>query len=101
MTERIEWPQVTYRVGFPFWKLAARAGLPLAVRVFVHYDPEVRSYWASSPDLKGLVVTGNSLDELLREAMAGMDALLDIELHGRRAHAVPRLSFTPAALSAA
>ena len=90
-----------YRVGFPGWKIAARAGLPMTVRVYVHYDPEVKSYWTTSPDMKGLIVTGNSLDELLKEAKAGIDDLMDIELHGRTVHAAPRLSFTPDALCAA
>ena len=90
-----------YRVGFPGWKIAARFGASIIVRVDVHYDPEVKSYWTSSPDLKGLVVTGNSLDELFREAKAGIDDLMEIELDGRPIDAKPRLSFSPSALGAA
>lgn len=90
-----------YRVGFPGWKIAARLGVPLVVRIDVHYDPEVKSYWTTSNDLKGLVVTGASLDELFREAKAGIDGLLEIELDGAAIEASPRLSFSNSALLAA
>lgn len=85
-----------YRVGLPFWKTVARFGVPVKVRVCVHFDPETKSYWTTSPDLDGLTVTGNSLDELFKEAMAGMDTLLDMELNGDHAHieARPQLSFS-------
>ncbi len=90
---------INYRVGFPGWKLAARLGLPLQVRVEVHYDPEVKSYWTTSPDLDGLVVCAPTLDELLREASIGIDELLELSLHTSAVHATPRMSFTPEALS--
>ena len=90
-----------YRVGFLGWKIAARFGIPLFVRVRVHYDPDAKSYWTSSPDLGGLVVTGNSLDELLREAKAGIDELLEIQLNGAQIEAKPRLSFSDSALCTA
>ena len=90
-----------YRVGFPGWKLAARLGVPMMVRIDVHYDPEVKSYWTTSPDLAALVVTGASLDELLRQAKHGIDDLMDMELKGRAIQAAPRLSFSPDALCAA
>lgn len=90
-----------YRVGFPGWKIAARFGASMTVRVDVHYDPEVKSYWTSSPDLKGLVVTGNSLDELFREAKSGIHDLMEVELDGVAIEAKPRLSFSNSALCAA
>lgn len=90
-----------YRVGFPGWKIAARLGVALVVRVQVHYDPEVKSYWTTSPDLPGLVVTGNTLDELLQEAKGGIDGLLEFELQGAPVHAAPRMSFSSSALGAA
>lgn len=90
-----------YRVGFPGWKLAARAGIPLQVRVNVHYDPEVKSYWTTSPDLDGLIVTGNTIDELLHEAKLGIDGLLELALQGQHVRAAPQLSFSPEALCAA
>jgi predicted RNase H-like HicB family nuclease len=91
-----------YRVGFPGWRLAGRLGVTLLIRVHVHYDPEVKIYWTTSPDLRGLVVTGNSLDELFKETQAGIDSLLELEIKDTRGvHAAPRLTFTPDALGAA
>jgi predicted RNase H-like HicB family nuclease len=90
-----------YRVGFPGWKFAARHGIPMIVRIDVHYDPEVKSFWTTSPDLPGLVVTGSSLDELMRQAKHGIEDLMDMELKGRAIHAAPRLSFSQDALCAA
>lgn len=90
-----------YRVGLPGWKLVARFGLPVRIRVQVHYDPEVKSYWTTSPDLKGLVVTGESIDDLVRETKIAMHDLMDIELRGANIHATPTLSFTTDAMSAA
>ena len=90
-----------YRVGFPGWKIAARLGVPMQVRVEVHYDPEVKSYWTTSPDLDGLTVCADTLDELLREAKIGIDELIELSLNTDRVHATPRMSFTPEALCAA
>ena len=90
-----------YRVGFPGWKIAARFGVLLLVRVDVHYDPEVKSYWADSSDLNGLVVAGETIDELLREARFGIEGLLDFQLKGRAVRAAPMLSFSSEALLAA
>jgi predicted RNase H-like HicB family nuclease len=90
-----------YIVGFPGWKIAARIGIPMLVRINVHYDPEAKSYWTTSPDLDGLIVTGCTLDELLHEAKLGMDGLMELALQGKTVQASPRLSFTQEALCAA
>lgn len=58
------------RVGFPGWKLLARLGLPVSLRVSVHFDDECKSFWTDSPDLRGLVVSGNTPEELAREVRA-------------------------------
>lgn len=76
-----------YRVGFPFWKSAARLGVPVLVRVHVHHDAESKTYWADSPDLDGLVVSGTSLDELHKEVLAAADELLQLEVDGHKAKA--------------
>ena len=39
-----------YRVGWPGWKLAARLGAPLYIRVSVIWDNEVRVFAAQSED---------------------------------------------------
>ncbi len=89
-----------YRVGFPGWKLAARLGAPLSLRVNIHFDPEVHSYWTTSPDLSGLTVTGSNLDELWHEADIAIMELLEHELGIVPAKAVPRFSMMDAAAAA-
>lgn len=69
----------TYRVGAPFWRLAARV-VPLKVLVCVSHDDEANVYTAYSPDLTGLVVEGRTLDELWPEIQAGIESLLEEEL---------------------
>ena len=68
------------RVGFPGWKLFARLGVSVMVRVTVHFDAESKSFWADSPDLDGLVVSGMTPEELVAEARAAAAALLEQEL---------------------
>ena len=76
-----------YRVGFPFWKAAARAGIPVKLRVSVFHDEASNSYWAKSDDLDGLVVSGTTLDDLQREVLSAARTLLDLSMHGAsRAH---------------
>lgn len=69
-----------YRVGRPFWRQVARAGVPVRLRVEVHFDEESNSYWASSDDLDGLVVAGDTLDELRSEVVSAATVLLEMEL---------------------
>ncbi len=89
------------RVGFPGWKLLARLGLPLRVQVAVHFDDESKTLWADSPDLPGLAVAGDTLQELLHEAEAAAQVLVALQL-GReeeRHHAIitqPRLAYPEA-----
>lgn len=90
-----------YRVGFPLWKSVARMGFPVLVRVQVHHDPETNSYWAESPDLDGLVVTGGSLDEVRQEALAASSTLLGLAVSGHRAKAKTELRIRDTAYCAA
>lgn len=71
-----------YRVGLPFWRQLSRMGVTLKVRINAHYDGESESFWANSPDLDGMVVAGDTLDELRREAVAATAELLDLQLQG-------------------
>lgn len=80
-----------YRVGLPGWKWAARLGLPVLVRVRVHRDTESQTYWADSPDLDGLVVSGADLDELHSEAVAAANELLALAVHSNKARATTEL----------
>lgn len=74
---------MSYRVGMPGWRMFARLGVKLYARVDVHFDPEVNSYCAESPDLQGLVVSGQTLDELRDEAVSAAQVLLELEMAGR------------------
>lgn len=90
-----------YRVGFPGWKLLARMGVPVLVRVQVHYDEESQSYWANSPDLDGLVVSGADLEELRTEVTSGAGVLLSLKVHSPKARALTELRIRDTALCAA
>ena len=89
-----------YRVGFPGWKLAARLGVPVLMRVDVYFDAESKSFWAKSPHLDGLVVSGETLDELRTEVRSAAQALLELKLHGGIV-ATPEYRFRDQALCAA
>lgn len=65
-----------YRVGFPGWKLAARLGVTLVLRVEVAQDKEAGVLIATSPDLKGLVVEAKTTQELMQELPNCADMLL-------------------------
>ena len=69
-----------YRVGFPGWKIASNLGVSVHLRVNIFYDEESHSYWAESPDLDGLVVSGADLDTLKTEALAAARELLELQL---------------------
>ena len=73
--------------------MAARCGVPLTLRVHIHFDADVGSYWTSSPDLGGLIVTGATLDELFKEVELAAPDLIELEL-GKPA-LLGRTTFTP------
>ncbi|MCD2164316.1 hypothetical protein [Comamonas koreensis] len=80
-----------YRVGWPLWKTVARTGAPIRFRVLVHFDEESKTLWADSPDIDGLVVSGNNMDELRAAALSSANDLLDLELNTHKIHAQPDL----------
>lgn len=69
-----------YRVGFPGWKIAARLGIPMSLRVDIHHDDEVNIYWTTSPDLGSLIVEGKTLDDLWKEVQLAAPDLIELEL---------------------
>ena len=89
---------MSYRVGLPFWKLAARAGVPLKMLVCIHRDDEAGVYFAHSPDLRGLVVEAETLEELRNEVRSAASELLDAALGGQRPPTTPQLRFNDDAL---
>lgn len=70
-----------YRVGLPGWRLAARMGVPVRLRVNIRHDLEANVYVAESPDLDGLIVEAHTLDEIKSEALAAASMLLELQLH--------------------
>ena len=82
-----------YRVGLPGWKIAARLGVRLKLRVDIHHDADSHSYWASSPDLDGLVVAAPTLDALRSEVRGAAEVLLELAVHSKRTQASPVLRF--------
>ena len=69
-----------YRVGRPGWRMLARLGVSLRLRVQIRHDPEANVYVAESPDLEGLVVEARTLDEVQEETLAAAAALLELQL---------------------
>lgn len=76
-----------YRAGLPGWKLFARAGGTVVVRVEVMKDADAGVYVARSRDLDGLVVEAPTLDELRTEVIGAASQLLDIAMDGQHARA--------------
>lgn len=69
----------TWRLGFPGWRLAARAGVPLTILVTAFHDAEAGVYVATSPQVKGLNVEHETLDGLKAEVEAALLVLLDLD----------------------
>lgn len=69
-----------YRIGLPFWKQAARIGVPLKLRIDVHHDTEANVFVATSEDLTGLVCEAASMDELVQEVRLATGDLLAFQL---------------------
>jgi len=75
---------MNYRIGWPFWKLAAKLGCTLTFRVIIHHDhdeenPNEWYYWSESPDLP-LVLCMKTIPELLNEIKITSEELLEDEL---------------------
>ena len=83
----------SYPVGWPFWKMAARAGIAVRVHVNVVRDEEAGVYVAYGSNLKGLVAEAATLDELRAHIDAATEDLLLHYLHQAPArHPVTRLT---------
>jgi len=70
-----------YRIGLPFWKQAARFGVPLTIRVNVMRDIEAGVFVATSDDLRGLVCEASTMDELVVEVNSAIHELLSLQLN--------------------
>jgi hypothetical protein len=90
-----------YRVGWPGWKSLARWGVPVRLRIDVHFDEESKSYWADSPDLDGLTVAGEDLNALHQEVKHAVADLLTLALHAPQAKAHTEIRLRETAVLAA
>ena len=70
-----------YRVGFPLWKVAARLGVPMLIKVQIARDDEAGVFIATSPDLAGLVAEAPTIDELMLGFQDCVDMLMEQHLH--------------------
>ena len=73
---------IMYKIGYPLWRLAARLGIPLRLRVDVAYDAQAKVFVATSADLRGLVCEAQTIDELVKQVNFASAALLNLELQG-------------------
>ncbi len=81
-----------YRLGWPCAIFFAAMGMPLLIKVEIIHDNEVNDYVATSPDLKGLVVEAETLDELEKEVWELVPELLMLDKPKLRVKAVMYLS---------
>ena len=61
---------IAYRVGWPFWKLAAKARIPLQVKVIVTFDTETKTFTAECEDFQpylGIVTEAETVEELRKK----------------------------------
>ena len=82
-----------YRLGWPFATFFAQMGVSLLIKVEIIHDKEVSVYIATSPDLKGLVVEAETLDELEKEVWDLVPELLTLDKPTLRSKAATHLSF--------
>ena len=69
-----------YRVGFPGWKIAARIGVPLLVKIQVVHDKQAQVFIATSKDLPGLVVESKDMAEMFTEVCDCLNMLIEEQL---------------------
>ncbi len=52
--------------------------------VQLHWDDEAKVWWADSEDIPGLIVEGDDVDELVKEACLAASLLIDMNNVERR-----------------
>jgi predicted RNase H-like HicB family nuclease len=87
------WENIMYRLGWPLATLLATMGVPLLIQVEIIHDNEANVYIATSPDLKGLVVEGETLDELEKEVWRLVPELLSLDRPKLLSKSATHLSF--------
>jgi hypothetical protein len=69
-----------YRLGWPCATFLAKMGLSLLIKVEIIHDKLAKVYVATSPDLKGLIVEAETLDELEKEVWHLIPELLKLDI---------------------
>ena len=82
-----------YRLGWPCATFFAEMGLSLLIKVEIIHDDDANVYVATSPDLKGLVVEAETLDELEKEVWELVPELLTLDKPKLRVKAVTHNRF--------
>lgn len=82
-----------YRLSWPCAAFFAGIGFVAVCKVEIIYDEEANVYIATSPDLKGLVVEAETLDELEKEVRDLVPELLTLNLPTLHAKAGTHVSF--------
>ncbi len=59
--------RMAYRMGWPLGRTLARLGVPTLIRVEVMKDADAEVFVARSPDVRGMVLEADTLDELFEE----------------------------------
>jgi len=67
---------LTARPTFPGWRLLARFGVPVEVRVAIKFDADAGVYYVAESDLRGLRVEAATMDEMQREILGAASELL-------------------------
>ena len=62
------------------WKIAARFGVSLLVKIEVIHDKKAKVFVATSSDLPGLVVESKTIEQLFAEVYDCVDMLLSEQL---------------------
>ncbi len=67
-----------YKIGWPFWKILGKMGLPLKISIQVLHDAEANVFVAKSDDLPGLVCESETIELLFKEVRLGITDLLSV-----------------------
>ncbi|ASY30182.1 DUF1902 domain-containing protein [Taylorella equigenitalis] len=88
-----------YRIGLPFWKSFAKLGIPLSLRIIIKHDEEANVYYATSPDLKSLIVESDTIENLLKEIELVIEDLLEVFIAKTHTIANPKIMFPSKSIS--
>ncbi len=67
-----------YPFNWPLARSLGAIGVPLLIKIQVFHDDEANVYVASSPNVKGLHIEAESLDELRKEVELTLPELVSI-----------------------